>query len=234
MAKYNLSILEIQEHTPCWNRELFENEITLIHKHCDKYGYFATVSKLQIIVIDKQLFACHRETKIFEDGRIIKCRFEVSERQFVTFIPVYGVPHSSKKSEQYIPEINEENGEIRKLQTMLRVQQQLQSLLSTAIENSDFLYVFGDLQDTPDNSALFHYGSCRISKHPLGIVKTCEDLGLICSVYDHINTMEQPITSRHGSKGGRFIDGMYSLQAGLEKILGISTNHNRCQLDNVN
>eukprot|EP00590_Aulacoseira_subarctica_P005294 CAMPEP_0172416722 /NCGR_PEP_ID=MMETSP1064-20121228/3216_1 /TAXON_ID=202472 /ORGANISM="Aulacoseira subarctica , Strain CCAP 1002/5" /LENGTH=1681 /DNA_ID=CAMNT_0013154579 /DNA_START=343 /DNA_END=5384 /DNA_ORIENTATION=- len=34
--------------------------------------------------------------------------------------------------------------------------------------------------------------------------------------------MEQPITSRHGSKGGRFIDGMYSLQAGLEKILGIS------------
>jgi hypothetical protein len=67
MVKYNLSILAIQEHTP-WNRELLDNEITSIHKHCDKYGYFATISKLQIVIIDKQLLACHRETKVFEDG----------------------------------------------------------------------------------------------------------------------------------------------------------------------
>ncbi len=63
MIQYNLTILAIQEHTP-WNRELSEGEIASIEHHCDKWGYFVTLSKLQILIIDKQLTACHCETMV--------------------------------------------------------------------------------------------------------------------------------------------------------------------------
>ena len=62
----------------------------------------------------------------------------------------------------------------------------------------------------PDNSKRFHVGPCRIPKHPLDIVQTCEHAQL-----------KIPIISRHGSKGGQFIDGMYACSKGLEKITGI-------------
>ncbi len=93
MIQYNLTILAIQEHTP-WNRELSEVEIASIERHCDKWGYFVTLSKLQILIIDKQLTACHCETMVFEEGRVMKSRFEVSMNNYVTFVPVYGIPHS--------------------------------------------------------------------------------------------------------------------------------------------
>ena len=96
MFHYKLDILAIQEHTP-WNRELFEGEIKSIERHCDRWGFFITISPLQILIIDKQLAACHHESKVFEDGRIITSRFEISEGNFVTFIPVYGIPHSGGK-----------------------------------------------------------------------------------------------------------------------------------------
>ena len=218
MMRNELSILAIQEHTP-WNKELSTIQITSLNRHCEAWGYFATISKLQILIIDKQLLACHRETMIFEDGRIIKCRFEIANKQFVTFVPVYGVPHSSHSAERGLTKETDENN---KLQTMTQVQNSLNTIISKAVDTSDFLYVFGDLQDTPDNSKLFHYGSCRIAKHPLGIVKTCEAHGLICSIFTHINTLEHPIVSRHGTKGGRFIDGMYTTHPSLANILGIS------------
>jgi hypothetical protein len=34
--------------------------------------------------------------------------------------------------------------------------------------------------------------------------------------------MERPIISRHGSKGGRFIDGMYTTKQGLTQVTGIT------------
>jgi len=34
--------------------------------------------------------------------------------------------------------------------------------------------------------------------------------------------MDKPIISRHGTKGGRFIDGMFTCMQGIEKITGIS------------
>jgi hypothetical protein len=58
IIQYRLHILAIQEHFS-WNRELTAHEITSIEKHCDKWGYFVTISKLQIIITDKQLLACH-------------------------------------------------------------------------------------------------------------------------------------------------------------------------------
>jgi hypothetical protein len=146
----------------------------------------------------------------------------VPENQFTTFIPVYGIPHSSTKIENHTSEDTGANGESKKLQTMLQMKQHMKSLLSTAIDNSVFLYVFGDLQDTPDNSKIFHSGSCRIAKHPLGIVQNCEDFGLTCSIYAHVETKKHPIISHHGSKGGRFIDGMYTSNVSLADILGIS------------
>lgn len=93
MIQYKLAILAVQEHTP-WNRELLEGEIKAIERHCDHWGYLVTISPLQILIIDKQLKACHSKNTIYEDGRIITSRFEISENNFVTFIPVYGVPHS--------------------------------------------------------------------------------------------------------------------------------------------
>ena len=105
---------------------------------------------------------------------------------------------------------------------MTELRDQLKSILNKAQRRSDIIYVMGDLQDTPDNSNTFHYGSCRIAKHPLGIVKTCENADLLCSVYHHSEHMEKPIISRHGTKGGRFIDGTYTCIQGMEKVTGIT------------
>ena len=93
MIQYKLDILAIQEHTP-WNRNLSEGEITSIERHCNKWGYLVKISKLQILIIDKQLTACHRDTTEYEDGRILRCRFEISNNKFVSFFPVYGIPHT--------------------------------------------------------------------------------------------------------------------------------------------
>jgi hypothetical protein len=87
------------------------------------------------------------------------------------------------------------------------------------------IYVFGELQDTPNNSKVFHYGPGQIPKHPLGIVKTCESLGLECTIYQHWESLEKPIISCHGSKGGRFIDGMYVRKQELPFIEGITIIH---------
>jgi len=94
MIQCKLSILAIQEHTP-WNRELSDMEITSIHHTCEKWGVLVTVMKLQILLIDKQLASNHQTTNIYEDGRLIRCRFEILQDKYVTFIPVYGVPHST-------------------------------------------------------------------------------------------------------------------------------------------
>jgi hypothetical protein len=91
---------------------------------------------------------------------------------------------------------------------MRQIQKQVQKLSMNIIRNEELIYIFGDLQDTPDDSKNFYDGKNRIAKHPLGIVKTCEDIGLQCMIYKHWNEIERPIISRHGSKGGRFIDGM--------------------------
>jgi len=91
-----------------------------------------------------------------------------------------------------------------------------------ALRNDEIIYVFGDLQDTPDISKIFYYVASKVSKHPLGIVKICEDLGLECTTYYHMDNMAKPIISRHGAKGGRFLEGMYVCQRGISCILGIT------------
>jgi hypothetical protein len=119
------------------------------------------------------------------------------------------------------------------LQEMNVIRDQIRTLIQHAFKTDDFIDVFGDLQDTPDNSKMFHYGMFRTPKHPLGIIKTCEEYGLTCTVYQLLSTLEKPIVSRHGTKGGRFIVGMYACSQGLEKVLGmtiindsgISSNH---------
>ena len=217
MIHYDLKILAVQEHTP-WNKKLSEIEIASISRHCDHWGFFATISTLQIVIIDKQLLACHRDTTAYEDGRVIKCRFEIDRDKYVTFIPVYGVAHSSSTRNRTD---NTAIDEASRLDTMTAVRDQVASLISKASETADLMYVFGDLQDTPDQSRLFHQGSCRIPRHPLGIVNTCESLGLICTVYQHLHTLETPIITRHGSKGGRFIDGMYACPSSIPYVLGM-------------
>jgi len=215
MIKYELNIMAVQEHIP-WNRTLSDMEKSSIERTCNKYGFFVTISKLQIIIIDKQLSACHRETTIYEEGRIIKTRLEISSGNYVTFLPVYGVPHFSGNRNHQDPNEN------TKLQTMQSVQDQLRLLATKALCDNDLIYIFGDLQDTPDMSKNFHYGSNRIAKHPLGIIATCESINLECTIYHHWDAMEKPIISRHGSKGGRFIDGMYTSSKGLSHVLGIT------------
>ena len=77
MVHYELSIFAIQEHTP-WSRELTDAEHTNIERICDKYGYFVTISKVQILIIAKEIRACHRHTTVYEQGRLILSRFEIS------------------------------------------------------------------------------------------------------------------------------------------------------------
>jgi hypothetical protein len=105
---------------------------------------------------------------------------------------------------------------------MTALQNQLKKILAKTKSNKETIYVFGDLQDTPVNSKSFHYGSCQINKHPLGITRACEDFGLTCTIYPHMHNMEKPIISRHGTKGGRFIDSMYANHQGINCVNGIS------------
>jgi hypothetical protein len=50
----------------------------------------------------------------------------------------------------------------------------------------------------------------------------CEDANLSCSVYKYLEHLEKHVISRHGIKGGRFIDGMYTCAQSSEKITGIT------------
>jgi len=218
IIQYRLHILAIQEHT-AWNRELPAHEILSIEKHCNKWGYFVKISKLQIIIIDKQLLACHRETISYKQGRIITSHFQITDKQFVTFVATYGIPHSGNDRRYTRLKAIEEN-EI--LQEMRSIQEIIKDIIENARKSKDIIFIYGDLQDTPDNSKNFHYGKCRIPKHPLGITKTCEDMGLSCTIYQHMESLDKPIIFRHGTKGGRFIDGMYTCHQGLERVMGIT------------
>jgi hypothetical protein len=218
IIQYNLRILVVQEHTS-WNRELTEHEVTSIKKHCDTWGYFVTISKLQIIITDKQLLACHCEVHTYKEGRITVSHFHIARKQFATFVATYGITHSGNDRRCTDPENAEEN---EVLQEMREVHEIVKMSILNANRNKDIIFVFGDLQDTPDNSRKFHYGKRRIPKHPLGIVMTCEDMGLSCAIYQHIDSLDKLIISRHGAKGGRFIDGMYACPQGLERVQGIT------------
>jgi hypothetical protein len=218
IIQYKLNILAIQKNTS-WSRELTAHEITSIEKHCDKWGYFVMISKLKIIITDKQLLACHQETISYKEGWIITSHFQIMDKQSATFVAMYGIPHSGNDRRYSRLETTEEN-EI--LQEMRGIQEIIKSTIVNASRNKDSIFIYGDLQDTPDNSKIFHYGECRIPKHPLGIMKTCEDMGLSCTIYQHMALLDKPIKSRHGTKGGRFIVGMYTCQQGLERVMGIA------------
>jgi hypothetical protein len=103
-----------------------------------------------------------------------------------------------------------------------KIQESIKDIIENARKSKDIIFIYGDLQDTPDNSKNFHYGKCRIPKHPLGITKTCEDMRLSCTIYQYMESLDKPIISRHGTKGGRFIDGMYTCHQGLERVMGIA------------
>jgi hypothetical protein len=83
MMRNNINILAIQEHTP-WTRQLMESEINHIQRTCEKWEYFATVSKVQILIIAKQLATCIRNTTVHEEGRIIHTRMEVSSNLLIS------------------------------------------------------------------------------------------------------------------------------------------------------
>ncbi len=83
MIQYEIAILAIQEHTP-WTRQLMESEINHIQRTCEKWEYFATVSKVQILIIAKQLATCIRNTTVHEEGRIIHTRMEVSSNLLIS------------------------------------------------------------------------------------------------------------------------------------------------------
>jgi hypothetical protein len=65
---------------------------------------------------------------------------------------------------------------------MAEVQNIVEDAIKKAYRTNDFIFLFRDIQDTPDTSYIFHYGKCRIPKHPLGIIKECESAELTCTV----------------------------------------------------
>jgi len=218
MAKHEISILAIQEHTP-WNRTLTDMEIAAIERTCHNYGFLVNITKVQILIIDKQIATCLRETETHLEGRLIATRFEITRGKYVNFISLYGFPHSPNNRSKHNIDEQDENEiiqEMRKLRNTLRI------IINRRNNASEIVYAFGDMQDTPDNSTLFRYGSNKIIKHPLGIIQTCEELGMQCTVYQHLEMLPRPIISRHGSKGGRFLDSMYCNQLGLIHVMGTS------------
>jgi hypothetical protein len=147
MIQYNLHILAIQEHTS-WNRELTDGEVKSIHRHCDKWGYFATISKLQILIIDKQLLACHQNTTIIEDGHILKCHLEISMQNFATLVSAYGIPHHGGKKLHFLHREFQENSVLNKMSI---IQDHIKKIIQLAQRNQDIVFIFGDLQDSLDN-----------------------------------------------------------------------------------
>jgi hypothetical protein len=218
MIHYGLHILTIQEHTP-WNKELTHIDISYIDKQCEKWGFFAMTSKTQIVITDKRLSPCYKDTKTYLEGRICCSKFELSANKYVEFVTTYGYPHSPQN--RNIPATDDENV----LWGMRELSQQLQQIIRKAQKDNIMIFIFGDLQDTPDGSKNFAYGPSRILKHPLGIIKPCEDMGILCTICQHLESLERPIISRHGPNGGRFIDGMYTFPSYLSSNLGISIVH---------
>lgn len=166
--------------------------------------------------MDKQILPCLQDTKEYLDGRIITIKLHIAQADEVEFISVYGYPHSPSNRQIHTQDNDQTLAKMRVLQ------KQLKSVIRKAQLSNAKTFVFGDLQDTPDGTRNFVYGSTRIAKHPLGVVKTCEELGMQCTVYKHLPLMDKPVTSRHGSKGGRFLDGMYTFPQYLPIITGIS------------
>jgi hypothetical protein len=48
---------------------------------------------------------------------------------------------------------------------MEAINEKNKSIIKTATRTQDIIFIFGDLQDTPDNSKKIHYGKCRIPKN---------------------------------------------------------------------
>jgi hypothetical protein len=218
MMQNDLFVLAIQEHTP-WNRQLSEGEIKSIHRQCERWGYFVIVSKLQIVIYAKELGTSVRNTTVHEDGRMIQLKLEIAQGKYANFCAMYGYPHSPNNRRE-TNNITQDEGSI--IQGMRKLQKVLRTAIIKAKNAGELIYIFGDLQDTPDRSRMFYYGTNSIIKHPLGIVQTCEDCGLQCTIYNHLASLTKPVISRHGSKGGRFIDGMYSEASQMYYINGIT------------
>jgi len=199
LLQHELAILAVQEHTP-WANVLHEAEVNSIHKTFDKYEDQVIFSKMELLFIDRQLATRLRETNVHLEGCLIATKFEISPGICANFISVYGYPHSpGNRSKDYMDSQDDENTVIQKMTTLKRL---LKSIINKAKNKQELIYIFGDLQDTPDGSKAFYYGNNNIKKHPLGIAQTCENMDLECTIYEHVHTMNKPIISRHGSKGG--------------------------------
>lgn len=140
MMQYDLFILAIQEHTP-WNKEMSDIEVASIKWTCEKWGYFVSISKLQVIIVDKQLATCHWDTAIYKDGCIIVSRFEISSNNFVIFSSIYGFRHSPNNQNINDLETRDENSTIQKMRQM---QQRIKSIIMKVNRTHELLYIFGD------------------------------------------------------------------------------------------
>jgi hypothetical protein len=101
MMRYELYILAIQEHNS-------------LRKICDDWGYLMYFSKLQIIILDKQLLACIRQNATHEDGRIFQLTLEITANQRVNFVSVYGYPHSPRNHSKQHLDTFDENDVLKK------------------------------------------------------------------------------------------------------------------------
>jgi hypothetical protein len=78
---------------------------------------------------------------------------EVVAKQFVHFIPIYGVPHSGGNKKQPNQDISKDDDTLKKMEF---IKTSIKNIIENAVRAKDDVYIFGDLQDTPDNSNKFH------------------------------------------------------------------------------
>ncbi|MFN9982459.1 MAG: hypothetical protein ACK53Y_21205, partial [bacterium] len=99
------------------------------------------------------------KTSVLEEGRIIHCQLEFAHKQFANFVSVYGIPHHGGEKMHFSHEDFEESNV---LQSMSTIQNHVKNLIQQSNAKKQLIFVFGDLQDTPDSSKNFHYGKCWI------------------------------------------------------------------------
>ena len=215
MFNNNISILAIQEPTSA-ERTFTKGETTSIQKHCDKWEVIPQISQYQIILISKHIMAYHRLEETYMDGRVILNIFQIDHEEEMNLISTYGIPHSFHKSTSATDAQNK-----KRINLTNALDQILKNKTETR-KTHPLTYVHGDLQDTPDNSKLFHYGKCRMPKQAHGIIKTCEKYNMECIIYKFVHQMPHPIISRHGTAGGRFIDGCYTTTSGIDKVIALA------------
>jgi hypothetical protein len=148
MFTKSLDILAIQEPFP-WGKKTSDDVHCWMIRVCADLQVTAQMTDLQVILTDKAIIALHRKCHIEEKGRLIINTFEIDDHQEVHIASVYGIPHGTSTRDKQAT--LDRNGEQKQLKNAITDFVKEAKISSRGKNNP--IFIQGDLQDTPDNSA---------------------------------------------------------------------------------